>query len=92
MAKGCHIIVKTTPTNIELISQKILRNGTEEVIQQVFDGRILVGMDISRLLVLGYGYESDGTMEDVPIMADINTVPITTTTTTGIYFKQMKYN
>ena len=75
-AIGCHVTAMIMDN--EIFSETIGRNGTKRIITKQIDQPILANIDITSLLVLGFDYQADNTIGEVPIIADINILPINT--------------
>ena len=75
-ARGCHITVKTL-TDRELISVNVTRNRTEDTAVKEFDVSMLGRLNISKLVVVGFDLEADGTIGEVSSIPLINLVKST---------------
>ena len=96
IVNGCYIVINTDTTNqnesFQQLSAGIIiqRNETELVAKHIIDGSGFVDLGISRLVVLGYDYESDYIIGEVFIETVIDLIMVTNTILTPTVMSELQ--
>lgn len=71
VARGCYVVIKTTPTNDEdsvLFNETIIRHQADNIAIETYPIEDIPTDSIHQLVILGYDVESDGSTGSISIV------------------------